>query len=70
MDVTLSGVQIRMTHQFRHTEYVDTGLDGPRSISMAKVVEAEGRLDSTFPQLRSASVALRVLESREQQARS
>jgi len=37
-----------MSHQFRHAEHIDTGFDGPRSIGMPKIVEAERRLDSAF----------------------
>src|SRR5260370_35951075 len=48
--VPLRCVQVRMPHQFRHTEHIDAGFDGPRSIGVPKVVEPEWRLDSAFPQ--------------------
>src|SRR5882762_6739967 len=48
--VPLRCVEVRMPHQFRHTEYIDAGFDRPSSIGMPKIVEPEWRLDSAFPQ--------------------
>src|SRR5882762_1884074 len=48
--IPLRGVEVRMSHQFRHAEHIDTGFDGPRSIGVPKIVEPEWRLDFAFPQ--------------------
>jgi len=39
--IPLRGVEVRMPHQFRHAENIDTGFDGPRSIGMPKIIEPE-----------------------------
>jgi len=50
MYISLRRAQVRMPHQFRHAKHFDAGLDGPRSVGMTKIVEAEWRLDSALPQ--------------------
>src|SRR5882762_577789 len=50
VDIPLRCVQVRMSHQFRHTEYIDAGFDGSSSIGTPKIVEPEWRLDSALPQ--------------------
>src|SRR5258708_18260171 len=50
MYVALGCTQVRVPHKFRHAEYIYSRFDGTGAISVAKIVKAEWRLNSAFPQ--------------------
>src|SRR6266403_3360644 len=48
--VAFGRAQIRMPHQLRHTEDIDTGFDRSCAVGVPHIIEAKRRLNSTLPQ--------------------
>src|SRR5229473_4193038 len=50
MYVTLGCTQVRVPHQFCHTEYIDSRLYRTCAVSVPKIIETKWRLNPTFAQ--------------------